>query len=159
MFSNVHVVVNYKKVVVSHSMYVSVCSSSCQTANRKLDRHDHDSRTQPAIIGVARLHWRSRLDVLTRRCWGCGYRRWRGKRTPPAGGLAHERGTGMARPLVLPETFDGTGSWSDWCFHFENVATMNGWDSAQKLQWLRVRVTGRAQKALHHLPGPVATSY
>ena len=36
---------------------------------------------------------------------------------------------------------------------------MNGWDSAQKLQWLRVRITGRAQKALHRLPGSAATSY
>ena len=39
------------------------------------------------------------------------------------GGAGHAAG---ARPLVLPETFDGTGSWSDWCFHFEN-----GWDGAQ----------------------------
>ena len=36
---------------------------------------------------------------------------------------------------------------------------MNGWDDSQKLQWLRVRLTGRAQKALHRLPGPVASSY
>ena len=43
--------------------------------------------------------------------------------------------------------------------HFENVATVNGWDSAQKLQWLRVRVTGCTQKALHRLPRPAATSY
>ena len=64
-----------------------------------------------------------------------------------------------ARPLVLPETFDGTGNWTDWCFHFENVAAVNGWDEAQKLQWLRVRVTGRAQKALHRLPAPTSTSY
>jgi hypothetical protein len=48
---------------------------------------------------------------------------------------------------VFPETFDGTGSWRDWCFHFENVATVNGWDDTQKLQWLRVRITRRAQKA------------
>ena len=64
-----------------------------------------------------------------------------------------------ARPLVLPETFDGTGSWSDWCFHFENVAAVNGWSDAQKLQWLRVRVTGRAQKALHRLPAPASVTY
>ena len=64
-----------------------------------------------------------------------------------------------ARPLVLPETFDGTGNWTDWCFHFENVAAVNGWDDAKKLQWLRVRVTGRAQKALHRLPAPTSTSY
>ena len=74
----------------------------------------------------------------------------------PLGG--RERSLG-ARPLVLPETFDGTGCWNDWYFHFENVARVNGWDDAQKLQWLRVRVTGRAQKALHRLPEAVANSY
>ena len=73
-----------------------------------------------------------------------------------AGGRDHALGT---RPLVLPEAFDGTGSWNDWYFHYENVATVNGWDAAQKLQWLRVRVTGRAQKALHRLPEAVSASY
>ena len=69
----------------------------------------------------------------------------------PTSGAGRPGPTGAARPLVLPETFDGTGSWSEWCYHFENVAAVNGWDGAQKLQWLRVRVTGRAQKALHRL--------
>ena len=40
------------------------------------------------------------------------------------------------RPQVQPETYDGTGNWSDWCFNFENVAAVNGWNGAQKLQWL-----------------------
>ena len=65
----------------------------------------------------------------------------------PTSGAGRPGPTGAARPLILPETFDGTGSWSEWCYHFENVAAVNGWDGAQKLQWLRVRVTGRAQKA------------
>ena len=56
-----------------------------------------------------------------------------------------------SRPVVLPEPYDGTGDWSDWCWHFENVAEVNGWDDTQKLQWLRVRITGRAQKVLHRL--------
>jgi hypothetical protein len=67
--------------------------------------------------------------------------------------------THAARPLVLPETFDGTSSWTDWCFHFDNVAAVNGWSDAQKLQWLRVRLTGRAQKALHRLTASTNTSY
>ena len=66
---------------------------------------------------------------------------------------------GRARPLVLPEVFDETGSWSDWCFHFDNVAVVNGWDTEEKLCWLRVRVTGRAQKAVLRLPVATATSY
>ena len=60
---------------------------------------------------------------------------------------------------MLPEMFDGMGNWSDWCFQFENVMAVNGWNEAQKLQWLRVRVTGRAQKALHRLPAPASTTY
>ena len=77
----------------------------------------------------------------------------------PTSGAGRLGPTGAARPLVLPETFDGTGSWSEWCYHFENVAAVNGWDGAQKLQWLRVRVTGRAQKALHRLSGPAVATY
>ena len=38
-----------------------------------------------------------------------------------SGAVSH---TVSARPLVLPETFDGTGSWTDWCFYFENVASI-----------------------------------
>ena len=78
---------------------------------------------------------------------------------PPAVGERGRPGSAAARPLVLHEPFDGTGSWSDWWFHFKNVSTVNGWDDTQKLQWLRVRLTGRAQKALLRLPGPVVSSY
>ena len=39
------------------------------------------------------------------------------------------------------------------------MAAANGWNDAQKVQWLRVRVTGRAQKALHRLMGPAIASY
>ena len=53
------------------------------------------------------------------------------------------------KPVILPETFDGTRDWDKWCFHFENVASVNAWDDAQKVKWLRVRLTGRAQKIFH----------
>jgi hypothetical protein len=69
-----------------------------------------------------------------------------------AAGRGDERAANTARPVVLPETFDGTKNWDDWYLHFENVAAVNGWDDAEKLKWLRVRLTGRAQKALHRLP-------
>ena len=83
-----------------------------------------------------------------------------GERTePPLVGERGRPGSAAVRPLVLPEPFDGVRSWGDWWFNFENVSTVNGWDDSQKLQWLRVRLTGRAQKALHRLPGPVASSY
>ena len=39
------------------------------------------------------------------------------------------------------------------------MAVVNGWDDEQRLQWLRVRVTGRAQKALHRLTETATVSY
>ena len=77
------------------------------------------------------LHWRSRQDMAT-------------------------------RPVVLPDTWSrdpGAPSWTDWKYHFENIAAVNSWSGEQKLQWLRVRLTGRAQKAVHHLTGDSAASY
>ena len=64
-----------------------------------------------------------------------------------------------ARPIVLPEPYTGEGSWEEWTFHFENVAVVNGWDEAQKLQFLKVRLTGRAQKALQRLPEVSCNTY
>ena len=55
------------------------------------------------------------------------------------------------RPLVLPEAYSGETSWEDWAFHFENVAAVNEWTAEQKMQWLKVRLTGRAQRAFQHL--------
>ena len=47
----------------------------------------------------------------------------RARDMPTSGG---ERGpAGATRPLVLPEPYDGSGSWSEWSFHFENVAAVN----------------------------------
>ena len=64
-----------------------------------------------------------------------------------------------ARPLVLPEPFTGETDYCDWIDHFENVAAVNGWDEAAKLQWLRVRLTGKAQTALKRLPEDTRRSY
>ena len=57
-----------------------------------------------------------------------------------------------AKPVVLPEPFSGETSWDEWSIHFGNVADVNEWDDEQKLKWLKVRLTGRAQKAFQHLP-------
>ena len=67
--------------------------------------------------------------------------------------------TSASKPVVMPETFDGTKSWEDWEFHFDNVAAVNGWDDTQKLAWLRVRLTGRTQKALQRLPDTARGTY
>lgn len=57
------------------------------------------------------------------------------------------------KPLVLPDPYNGEGSWTDWKIHFDNVAKVNEWDNdAKKLPWLRVRLVGKAQKALQRVP-------
>ena len=59
------------------------------------------------------------------------------------------------RPAVLPEPFKGTGGeyrWDDLLAHFNNVAAVNKWDEAAKLKWLKVRLTGPAQKAFQRIP-------
>ena len=44
-------------------------------------------------------------------------------------------------------------------FHFDNVADVNEWDDAKKLKFLRVRLTGRALRTLHHLPPATRDDY
>ena len=65
----------------------------------------------------------------------------------------------VTKPVVLPEPFNGETSWEDWKLHFEDVAAVNEWTDNQKLKWLRVRLTGRAQKAFHHLPEESQATY
>lgn len=64
-----------------------------------------------------------------------------------------------SRPLVLPEPFTGETDYCDWIDHFENVAAVNAWDDGAKLQWLKVRLTGRAQTAFKRLPQATRESY
>ena len=63
------------------------------------------------------------------------------------------------RPLVLPESFNGETDYCDWIDHFENVAALNAWDDSAKLQWLMVRLTGRAQNASKRIPEATRRSY
>ena len=63
------------------------------------------------------------------------------------------------KPIVLPDTFTGEASWDDWMCHFENVADVNGWDDIQKFKFLKVRMTGRAQKASQHLNEDIQANY
>ena len=66
-----------------------------------------------------------------------------------------------ARPLVLPEPFNGEpeSSWGECSTHFDNVADVNEWSAEQKLQWLQVHLTGRAQKAIQRLSETVRASF
>ena len=61
------------------------------------------------------------------------------------------RASAKPRPLLTPEPFTGTGSFTDWVDHFEGVAAINEWDDATKLMWMRVRLVGRAQTAYGRL--------
>ena len=65
------------------------------------------------------------------------------------------------RPVLLPDPFDGEKtSWPDWVTHFQHVAAINKWESAdEKLKWLRVRLTGKAQAALSRCSEAVRSDY
>ena len=67
--------------------------------------------------------------------------------------------TKMARPLLLPDSFNGEGSWEQWRFHFLNVAAVNVWNEAHCLKRLKVRLTGRAQIAFQRLSPEIRNSY
>ena len=59
------------------------------------------------------------------------------------------------RPAVLPEPFKGTGGkygWEDWLAQLNDVAAVKWWDEAAKLKWLKVRLTGPAQRAFQRIP-------
>ena len=59
--------------------------------------------------------------------------------------------TRATRPVVTPDAYTGDSSWTDWADHFEAVAKVNGWDDFIKLNWLPVRLTGKAQTAWKRL--------
>lgn len=63
------------------------------------------------------------------------------------------------KPVVLPDSFTGEAGWDEWITHFENVADVNGWSAAQKLKWIKVRLTGQAQKAFQRLPEASLSDY
>ena len=64
-----------------------------------------------------------------------------------------------ARPPVVPELFTGEKSWDEWVDHFESVAEVCGWDDANKLKWLRVRLSGRASTVFRRLPEDAKADY
>ena len=64
-----------------------------------------------------------------------------------------------SRPLVLPDPFNGTGSWDDWIDHFASVAAVNEWDEDKQLLWLKVRLTGTAKKTFNSLPADQKDTY
>ena len=65
------------------------------------------------------------------------------------------------KPVLLPELFNGDShGWTEWLEHFESVAVVNKWETtAEKLKWLRVRLTGKAQTVFRKLPQDVREKY
>jgi len=64
-----------------------------------------------------------------------------------------------SKPLVIPEAYQGGDGWDEWIIRFENVATVNEWDAAAKLNWIKVCLAGRAQKAFQGLPEASRDTY
>ena len=62
-------------------------------------------------------------------------------------------------PVCLPDSSSGEGNFNEWIAHFETVATLNGWTGAEKLNWMIVRLTGRAQTAFRRFPPETQESY
>ena len=58
----------------------------------------------------------------------------------------------VAKPVILPDTFNDDWNWDDWATHFDNCSEINGWDATAKLKFLKVRLTGRAQSVFQRLP-------
>ncbi|KAL5503695.1 hypothetical protein EMCRGX_G010684 [Ephydatia muelleri] len=68
-----------------------------------------------------------------------------------SGGLGTAHPTRATRPVVTPNAYTGDSSWTDWADHFRAVAKVSSWDDSIKLNWLPVRLTGKAQTAWKRL--------
>ena len=67
----------------------------------------------------------------------------------------------MAEPVLLPEPYsDESGSWTDRIDHFECIVEVNKWATEEeKLKWLHIHLTGKAQTAFRKLPERAYSSY
>ncbi|KFD50540.1 hypothetical protein M514_08608 [Trichuris suis] len=64
-----------------------------------------------------------------------------------------------SRPVVMPQTYDGEGSWQNWRTAFEQCSVLNRWTEQDKLQWLAVSLTGDAAWAFGQLTAEQRESY
>ena len=55
--------------------------------------------------------------------------------------------------ITIPEVFSGEGgqTWSDWRDHFDRVAEVNGWSTADIKEWVRACRTGWVVTAMRRL--------
>ncbi|KFD51382.1 hypothetical protein M514_07787 [Trichuris suis] len=64
-----------------------------------------------------------------------------------------------SRPVVMPQTYDGEGSWQNWRTAFEQCSVLNRWTEQGKLQWLAASLTGDAAWAFGQLTAEQRGSY
>lgn len=60
-------------------------------------------------------------------------------------------GANLRRPKVMPDSYDGKGSWSQYMAHFETVADLNGWSERDKSLYLSVSLRGEACQVIQLL--------
>ena len=65
----------------------------------------------------------------------------------------------MNWPVCLPDSFSVEGNFDEWIAHFETVATLNGWAGEEKLNWMIIRLTDRAQTAFRRFPQGTQENY
>ncbi|KAJ8041081.1 Retroviral-like aspartic protease 1 [Holothuria leucospilota] len=63
------------------------------------------------------------------------------------------------RPLMLPESFDGSQPWEDYLTHFESVAEINGWNRKQMARFLGANLKGEALEVFTELSCATRTSF
>lgn len=76
--------------------------------------------------------------------------------------MAQQQQQSTQKPVLLPELFSGGESqnWTEWLEHFQSVAEVNKWVSEEeKLKWLKVRLTGKAQTAFRNFSQDVRGNY
>ena len=68
-------------------------------------------------------------------------------------------GLSRAQPLVLLETFDGDGNFTNWMCHFESVSAVNRWSDDNKILWLWVKLMKKAHMVYSWLSHQNQQSY
>ena len=66
---------------------------------------------------------------------------------------------GPRKPIIMPDKYDGTGSWEDYQAHFETCAKINDWSNDTKAKFLAVSLRGSAQMLLGDLSIPRRENY
>ena len=67
--------------------------------------------------------------------------------------IYNQMGAGQnKRPKIMPDQYDGKTSWIDYLAHFEICCEINGWNFAQRTQYLSVSLRGAACQVMCSLP-------